>query len=555
MKKIVTVALAAIAIAIASSCSRQPNVAPFGWTGYSPEVDSLMVALEQSWLNFDDDSVKESLVSRLRTISSANPDNTMLSARADYWEGRLLVQRGDVIRGEALWQRALATNDSASHPYETYRLRWTTEEDPLPADINTYRYLRDQANFFEQAGDMMLASDRLMVLGMMLCDLGQAQRALPYLEKADSLISIGGFTHMLLGNRINRSKALAYAGYKSESSRLLRQLVDDEEFRLDPDALDVAYNNLFILCNDTAALFDAYHHALPYPQMQEQLGYYQAAIGSVMLARNRIDSALIYAEMARENYPLLSSRQQRVDVLSWLSNIYRGAGRDAEANCLLNDRLEETEMIVRETNREEVFNLDFNQQLAREESRVQQKLMQSRITLIIVIALALIASLAASFLFYRHRNRARMRDMANQLLVEQSNRRTLAAQLALEQNKSLIATIEGNIDPGDVDTRQKVKSAIRTHDATASADNASFFEAFTRLHPDFVARLHQAYPSLTDADRRLLSLIALELPNRRIASILGIRVESVKQARWRIRSKMQLPSDLTIEDAIAPLLQ
>lgn len=85
---------------------------------------------------------------------------------------------------------------------------------------------------------------------------------------------------------------------------------------------------------------------------------------------------------------------------------------------------------------------------------------------------------------------------------------------------------------------RRVESAIKIHNAEARASESSFSKVFMELSPEFASRLRQLHPSLSETDIKMLSLIAIGLQGKRIASTLGIRVESVKQARWRIRKKL-----------------
>lgn len=63
------------------------------------------------------------------------------------------------------------------------------------------------------------------------------------------------------------------------------------------------------------------------------------------------------------------------------------------------------------------------------------------------------------------------------------------------------------------------------------------------------------YPGVKEYDVRLASLIAMGLDNKQIAAALAIRPESVKQARWRLRTRMGLTSGDSLAAALAHLLE
>ena len=52
---------------------------------------------------------------------------------------------------------------------------------------------------------------------------------------------------------------------------------------------------------------------------------------------------------------------------------------------------------------------------------------------------------------------------------------------------------------------------------------------------------------------RLASYLVTGMDNKMIASTMGIRPESVKQARWRLRSKLALEKGASLEEALRKL--
>lgn len=73
---------------------------------------------------------------------------------------------------------------------------------------------------------------------------------------------------------------------------------------------------------------------------------------------------------------------------------------------------------------------------------------------------------------------------------------------------------------------------------------------FENVHTGFFENLLKEHPSLTPQELRLCALIRLNLSMQEIATILGISAESVKTARFRLRKKMELPSQETLVDHI-----
>ncbi len=78
-------------------------------------------------------------------------------------------------------------------------------------------------------------------------------------------------------------------------------------------------------------------------------------------------------------------------------------------------------------------------------------------------------------------------------------------------------------------------------------------ELFDKTHPLFLKNLKEAYPGLSETQVRLATYIHTGMDNKQIADFLNIRAESVKQSRWRLRSRMGLQPGESLEDALGRL--
>lgn len=183
---------------------------------------------------------------------------------------------------------------------------------------------------------------------------------------------------------------------------------------------------------------------------------------------------------------------------------------------------------------------------------------QSRQTLYMTIGIlaAVFIGMLVAWYFYRRMQIQKLGRMKASLELEESQRRVLAMQLDMEEEGNLLSSVHREIADltakGEIShsAGNRIGSSIKTHIGT-KLERDNFIETFSSLHPDFSERLKAAHPSLTDADVRLASFIALGLENKHIARIMSIRPESVKQARWRLRQRMGLTGDISLDAAIA----
>ncbi len=77
-----------------------------------------------------------------------------------------------------------------------------------------------------------------------------------------------------------------------------------------------------------------------------------------------------------------------------------------------------------------------------------------------------------------------------------------------------------------------------------------FQTQFEGVHKDFVGNLKASYPKLTSNELRICSLLKMNMSTIDISSLLGVSVETLKNYRHRIHSKMNLPKGSMLSDFI-----
>lgn len=82
-------------------------------------------------------------------------------------------------------------------------------------------------------------------------------------------------------------------------------------------------------------------------------------------------------------------------------------------------------------------------------------------------------------------------------------------------------------------------------------DNWSqFTKQFTETNPAFYASLKDNYPDLSKGELRMAALLRMNLNNKDVAHILNISDDGVKKARYRLRKKLNLQTDDSLEELI-----
>jgi len=78
-----------------------------------------------------------------------------------------------------------------------------------------------------------------------------------------------------------------------------------------------------------------------------------------------------------------------------------------------------------------------------------------------------------------------------------------------------------------------------------------FQKHFEKVEPDFVNNLIEAFPNLSQNDLRLVTFIKLNLSLKEIGDILNVTSQSIAKARYRLKKRLNLGDDETLEQFLA----
>ena len=76
---------------------------------------------------------------------------------------------------------------------------------------------------------------------------------------------------------------------------------------------------------------------------------------------------------------------------------------------------------------------------------------------------------------------------------------------------------------------------------------------FASVNNKFYKKLTTQCPNLSQRDQKICALIKLNLTSKKMAGLLGISVESVHTIRYRLKKKLNLDKDTSLEDFIASI--
>ncbi|RIV30273.1 hypothetical protein D2V08_14255 [Flagellimonas lutimaris] len=99
------------------------------------------------------------------------------------------------------------------------------------------------------------------------------------------------------------------------------------------------------------------------------------------------------------------------------------------------------------------------------------------------------------------------------------------------------------------------QNLIRTIDFDLQDDNnwKNFSRYFEEVHKDFNSNVKARFPEVTPNELRLLALLKMNLSSKEIANMLNISHEGIKKARYRLRKKLNIQTEDSLQDLVLSL--
>ncbi|MBK9017839.1 MAG: hypothetical protein IPM82_29465 [Saprospiraceae bacterium] len=134
----------------------------------------------------------------------------------------------------------------------------------------------------------------------------------------------------------------------------------------------------------------------------------------------------------------------------------------------------------------------------------------------------------------------------------EANQARLSASLLQSAHKNLfLADLKAQIQKAETHTSE-LRKVVRAIDGELNQEDywEQFQITFNQAHQAFVHLLEQRHPGLSNNDIRLCCFIRMGMSNAEIASILNITVNGVEQSKYRLKRKMGLDKEASLNDYI-----
>jgi DNA-binding NarL/FixJ family response regulator len=146
-------------------------------------------------------------------------------------------------------------------------------------------------------------------------------------------------------------------------------------------------------------------------------------------------------------------------------------------------------------------------------------------------------------------------ELSRELKFRQGEMMTMAMSIIrknefLNELKSEVVKIKSRVNTPETRDALSKLSLMITQDLSIDRDREKFQMNIHAQHSNFTHKLKEAFPSMTDNEIRLASMLRLNLSSKEIASILNISPRSVEMNRYRLRKKLKVDPKVSINDFI-----
>ena len=277
-------------------------------------------------------------------------------------------------------------------------------------------------------------------------------------------------------------------------------------------------------------------------------------LANIELSRGNIQKAEEYLEYARVN---IDTTDLNVMII-YLGNLftYSKLKKDYDLAVAYADTLQKVkarqekiankEMIDKAAMRVQVAKYDRDVQLLNA-AKSRQILMRNAFFVIFILT-GLIAILLLKRIEYLRRVNKEKLDKAEADL----NRFTKSLLEKNELIQSFREQKEKTQPPYSGITEERSQSISElSHTAILTDDDWKHFKLlFDEVYPGFLVRLKEKFNDLTPAEMRLLALTKLRIEPKDMADMLGISPDSIKKSRYRLRKKINLPEEGTLDELV-----
>lgn len=406
-------------------------------------------------------------------------------------------------------------------------------------------------------------------LGSVYSHLKEHDRALEFNELAMSITDTSSNKGLLVQALGNRAEIFRKLGRLDSAIHYYDQSVKiGEKFEYDTRQLLALKSDLHYSKGEIKDAITDLRVAVASAENNDRIEKYLLRLGNYYFELNSLDSALFFAQKALEG-----SLKNDVNIIA-----YRSAKLLSEIHLKQqNYRLAHDYLNQYSIYRDSVFNTDtesklsdFRVQIETLDKTNEIELLKARAELDEVarisiirqsVAVVLILILIIVMILLWNRNRQKKQKISylklqgememNDLELQKQTLYMINVNNQMKEVEDSLRSMNLKNDITNGEIRKIISGIVVNRSMDKEWDK--FENYFSKAHKKFKENLQAKHGNLTQQDRRLTTLIKMDLSTREIASILDIEQRSVIIKRYRLKKKLNLEKDGDLEAYIQTL--
>lgn len=545
MKKLLFLAIPLLA---AVSCTETAVIDDtYRWpTSGVAEADTLMVAFERARADANADvAARDEITARFCSVADAHPDNRTLAMRKLYVE-TCRQYPADPQGAAARLEEGMERFDSASAPYDWHSLQSLM----LPSEKNIFRkYMMASSNveYFGKAGAELEMAKNLVLKGNALCELSDTLGALECFDRAGGIFARRDAKEALYATRLNSLPLLEPA----EAGELLGQLLRDTTIRNYPKVYVPLCQTAYYITDSVEYLDRAIDISATYTPARSLLPVLLSMKAAVLAENDKAAEALGLADSIRSSETRHNpSTRYRQAIHSNLAEVYDAAGMKDSCIAQLVELNFWTDSLQREANYRQIYANEarLHIEAVRDLARLKHR------TVVVWWAVSLAAVILIFICVYRYKAVKRRQQI--KLLDERIDnqlRLNLAQETILDNNEKLVAQTEAIVKGLSVQSMSSSEAIAQLRKVISDyrreeESRKGLITVSREVASSFSQRLKSDFPDISESQLRLASMIAAGMDSHQLSSALNISSKSLYTSRYRLRTRLGLPKDASLED-------
>ncbi len=436
------------------------------------------------------------------------------------------------------------------------------------------------------------------IIGIYKTDKNQFDTAEIYFRKAMRINEETGDHYNLIENKGNLGYLYERSGETGKAVKIYLELVAELAKMEDSLSLPMIYFDLSSIQQkkndlDSATYFLRKALAISEPFGDTSLlSTLYLATGHIFMQKGKFDSAHVFLLKSISCTEAIGATNTEIDALKLLSELdslqgdYKSALEKSRQIAVLKDTLYQRKI----RHNLKVSELQYENEKKKNLIKVQHTHLQAsekeRLFYIILFIISLIAILFIGIAWIlQKRTHVKNKELyekqlqVNNLELERVQKEEEINRLQLDRieenlkvkERELVSTVIGIEQRNELLDRiiKKIEESIRNETKSISIAELNeiissiklqlnkqkgddpFNQQFAQVHPDFFMQLKETHPHLTKSDLKFCAYLRIHLSSSQIATILNVTPEAIRKTRYRVRKKIQLLPNDSLEDYVA----